>query len=257
MKLTAMMVMHNEAGRYLSEALESLLDFCDSVAILDDGSTDNSAKIVRHHSRIALLESFRSTFYENEGHTRQTLLDFTIMEEQPTHILAIDADEFVADGTAVRKAIEIGNPQGVWGLQMQEVWRAEEDHLQIRIDHHWKPHPVPILFEVPTRRDGNWRISPRALACGREPMTVAKLWARSRVKEPVTEILHFGWACEADRNDRYQRYVTHDSGVYHNNAHLESIMWPEEQVGLMRRAWPATIDKDHVYARTSRGRVPS
>ncbi|MHB1629584.1 MAG: glycosyltransferase, partial [Bacilli bacterium] len=44
-KLTAMMQVRNEAGRYLRMVLDDLSDYVDEIVILDDGSTDNTVEI--------------------------------------------------------------------------------------------------------------------------------------------------------------------------------------------------------------------
>ena len=47
--------------------------------------------------RVAIWWLDGGTFYEHEGRARQKLLTLT-QELEPTDVLAIDADEFVADG---------------------------------------------------------------------------------------------------------------------------------------------------------------
>jgi hypothetical protein len=194
-------------------------------------------------------------FYEHEGRARQAALEWT-MGSAPTHILAIDADEFVAEGHALRGRVE-AHQHGVVSLNMQEVWKADDHGLLIRQDGGWKEHGVACVFHVPpnvhTDRSirRHWRINDRALACGRIP-----IWSTvrgNRGGNPVIgDLLHFGWANEADRDARYQRYVEHDGGVHHAGSHLESIMWPDERVSLTRRPWPALKDRDQILARALR-----
>lgn len=44
-RLTAIMQVRNEAGRYLEQVLEELSEFVDDIVIVDDGSTDNTAQL--------------------------------------------------------------------------------------------------------------------------------------------------------------------------------------------------------------------
>jgi glycosyltransferase involved in cell wall biosynthesis len=261
--LIAMMVVHNEADRYLQPCLRHLLDFCDEIRILDDGSTDEWNQqavwwdgVREHEDRIKVRWQERSTFYEHEGNTRQALLDWT-MEGHPTHILAIDADEFIGDGELLRLMMQDTGTTGVWKLTMTEVWKSDEEWLYVRQDGDWRPRPVGIAFEVPpdhyanrqTRR--HWRMMDRALACGRTPIYTTMVGNRT-VAEPVTPILHFGWACEADRAARYARYVEHDGGAHHASKHLNSIMWGDDQVKTSLMRWPEGLDKTTLLARANR-----
>jgi hypothetical protein len=261
MKLIAMMVVRNEADRYLQPCLRHLLEFCDEIRILDDGSTDewNQQAVWWDgidEERIKVRSQERSTFYEHEGRTRQALLEWA-MEGEPTHMLAIDADEFVGDGKLLRANMEEGSHTGVWKLTMTEVWAAGEDWLYVRQDGDWKPRPIGVAFAVPTDHWTNrqirrhWRMHERALACGRTPLHITMAGNRTTT-EPVTPILHFGWACEADRAARYARYVEHDGGAHHASKHLNSIMWGDEQVQTSLMGWPPALDKELLSRRANR-----
>lgn len=257
MKLIAMMIVRNEADRYLRPCVEHLLNFCDEIRVIDDNSTDHTQELLGSYPGVEVLAQPSSTFYEHEGRTRQKLLEWT-MEGQPTHILAIDADEFVGDGELLRLMMKEGSHTGVWKLTMTEVWAAGEDWLSIRHDGDWSPRPIGIAFSVPTDHWTNrqtrrhWRINDLALACGRTPLLTTAAGNRTTT-EPVTPILHFGWANVSDRQGRYQRYVEHDGGRFHRNKHLDSIMWPDEMVKTNLMRWPEGLDKDLIARRANRG----
>jgi hypothetical protein len=256
MKLIAMMVVRNEADRYLRPCIEHLLDFCDEIRVVDDNSSDHTQELLASYDGVEVMAQGESTFYQHEGRTRQALLEWT-MEGRPTHILAIDADEFIADGKLLRATMEKGSATGVWKLTMTEVWAAGSDWLSVRMDGDWKPRPIGIAFAVPADHWTNrqlrrhWRMHDRALACGRTPLYITMAGNRT-VSDPVTDILHFGWACVADRQERYQRYVVHDGGAHHASKHLLSIMWPDEMVGTKLMAWPPALDKELLAARANR-----
>ena len=235
MKLVASMLVKNELGRYLQAAIGSLREFCDLIAVLDDGSTDRTAEWLDDNTDELMVVKHTESegfFAGHEGRRRNALLDFTL-EQEPDYVLAIDADEFVADGEKVREFVETGQPLGT--LVMQEVWEMSAQSLGIRQDGGWREHPVPILWKVPAQLDNRWRIEDRALACGREPMAVRTL----RKPQPTgTEILHFGWANPETRIERYERYREHDAGQFHNQRHLGSILWTGRRVQLSTRKWP-------------------
>ena len=258
MKIVASLIVHNEAGKFLKPCLESLLTFADEIRAVDDGSTDGSDEMMRDLG-VRVWRNEQSVFYEHEGRARQRLLEWT-MEANPSHIVVVDGDEVVVDGHKIREALEVpveaptmaqrrrGNrshvESGVWSLNMQEVWGADENGLRIRQDGGWKEHPVPIVFAVP-RLDRatlrHWRLPDRALACGRVPTEVAARSNRNHAR-PLTDLLHLGWSCEKDREARYQRYVKHDGGKHHAGSHLQSIMWDNTRVRLSHRQWPASLD---------------
>jgi len=270
-KLVASLIVHNEASKYLKPCIEMLQGFTDEIRAVDDASTDGSHSLMQEMG-VHVLRNDRSMFYEHEGRARQTLLEWT-MEAEPTHILVVDGDELVVGGDGLRTALEApqpfpslrerrqrgrgGYPVTVWRLQMQEIWGATEDHLLIRQDGGWKEHPVPICFAVPHMRHGDrqairhWRIPDRALACGRVPTEVAVASNRS-LNEAAATVLHLGWACEADRYMRHQRYVKHDGGAHHASKHLDSIMWPADKVLLSQRPWPDGVDKQTILERINR-----
>lgn len=273
MKLAASLIVKNELGRYLQPCLDHLLEFCDEIRIVDDGSTDGTLGHVGSawtRGRV-FAAAGSSTFYEHEGRARQALLDYTL-SGNPTHILAIDADEFVSEPIAIRSALNaaataperpVARHQrrrqrftgSAWTLTMEEVWEADEQELRIRHDGGWKPHPVPILWKVPDggvpQADRQWRIQDKALACGREPLAIRHV---ARFAKPAgSMILHFGWARQSEREARYERYVEHDGGNFHARRHLDSIMWTRERVVLRARSWPHALRpfKDEILERVN------
>lgn len=233
--VASMMVGPGEEDRYLPQALEHLGGFCDM---------------------IQMQHAEPDVFYAHEGRARQALLEATLGRD-PTHILAIDCDEFVSAGAAIRRACEAGRGNGVWTLPMEEVWAADERHLWTRQDGGWRAHPVPILYRVPERRDGRWRIMDRALACGREPVYVRQLAAKALPSG--ASVLHFGWANRHERRARYERYEQADGGRFHTSAHLRSILDPDRKVRLRKQPWPPALEpyREALVERANREPVPA
>ena len=238
MILAASVIVRNELQRYLQPCIGALREFCDLVCVVDDGSTDGTYEWLADQYDDQLRPHFipegAGFFAGHEGRRRQALLDWTL-SFKPTHILAIDADEFVADGQAVRAFCERGT-KPVGTLVMQEVWEIEENRLQIRQDGGWRSHPVPILYAVP---EGPLTMMDRALACGREPLEIRRHAGRARATR--TEVLHFGWANPETRQERYDRYAVADGGRFHQSRHLDSILWADARVQLAAREWPAGL----------------
>lgn len=244
MKLVGSLIVRDERSRYLSECIGHLRDFCDLVVVLDDGSTDGTAEWLRDNTDekmvVQYLDSEDGFFAGHEGRKRQKLLELTL-NQLPDWVLSIDADEFVDRPDLVRAYCD--GPRQVGTLDMEEVWKIGQHGLFIRIDGGWRPHAVPCLWSAKLSgyRGRALRIQDRALACGREPEAVRRLFPRAR--PTGSSILHFGWANPAERAARYERYVTADSGKYHQNAHLLSIMWPDIDVQLEDRPFPKMLAK--------------
>jgi hypothetical protein len=208
--------------------------------VLDDASDDGTFEWLADHASDRLLVDTTETpnFYVHEGRKRQRLLDLTL-GQHPSHVLQLDADEFVSDGVRLRNLLEANPSRPVWTLNMQEIWGAR-DQLAVREDGGWRSHPVPVLWQAPSYGpDRKWRIRDRALACGREPVAVLSIAARAR--DTGVDLLHFGWTDEQARQARFDRYVQADNGRFHASRHLESIMWPDECVTVTERPWPAGV----------------
>jgi glycosyltransferase involved in cell wall biosynthesis len=241
LNLVAYMIVRNELDRYLLPCIESLLTYCDEVSVWDDGSSDATEEALRAIERVRYTRSPESRFFAHEGRARQLALNFALTS-RPTHILAIDADEFVEDGAVLRAAMESSTVQ-IWTLNMVEVWKSTKNELLTRQDGGWREHEVPISFKSywgPGVRTPALRIPNRKMACGRVPLQVA----RQRFAAPSgTSILHFGWANEGERAARHHRYVQADGGRYHAGSHLDSIMWPDHRVLLKPRKWSKSLAK--------------
>lgn len=228
MRLVAYMVVAPlETSRYLRLAVESLAGFCDEIRVWADGAPS----VIRGALRGTPADvegTEEGGFWQHEGQVRQRAYEWALRSD-PTYVLAIDADEFVADGLALRRALkEHEAVVEVSALCMQEVWAANPGSLTVRMDGGWSPHPIPIVWKP----QPNWRIPNRAGASGRTPSEVLSRWDRSFCP---TEILHFGWTNVAERVQRYERY-TSTAGFGHNSRHVRSIM--DATVSECHQPWP-------------------
>jgi hypothetical protein len=239
LKLIAAVILKDELSRYLEPCVAHLLEFCDEIRVLDDGSTDGWVETCRgawgkDGKRVVTTRVERATgeAFLNHAAKRNALTQFAL-DGWPTHLLAIDADEFVADGAALRRACE--GPGDQWQLIMEEVWEACDDLLCVREDGGWWSHGVTMLWRPDMSRRAGYRIADVGHATGRTPVGVSGGPA-------VGECLHFGWTNKAERVERYARYAVGDGGRFHAKAHIESIMWPDAQVTCRAREWPAALE---------------
>jgi len=246
MKLIASIIVRNELGRYLGPCVDHLLEFCDEIRVLDEGSTDGWSD-----DRVMCLrnEPRAGDAFVNHAAMRQRLLDFTL-EGAPTHILAIDADEFITDGAQLRKACEDSPSAGAMKVCLQEVWKVSGDELQIRQDGGWVEHDVALVWRPERLRPNQLKITDKGHATGRTPDAVGLL----PTGHTCSALLHLGWSNVGERDGRFARYAVGDAGRFHAKTHIDSIMWPESRIQLSSVEWPAALEpwRPELTARANR-----
>jgi glycosyltransferase involved in cell wall biosynthesis len=232
-KLVVAMPVRNELGRYLELALHSALTFADAVCVLDDGSTDGGFEWMRDdlattEDRFMLRRFDGPAWDEREGDeslTRQALLDLAL-DAEPTHILALDADELVSEALELRRLIGKYPDQAVWALRIVEVW--ERDPCRMRVDGLWRPRWAPICWKVPPpdrRGDPEWQIENKRCACPRHPPAVKAIERQGGARRAKrVDVMHLGWMDPTTRERRASRYDLVDGGDFHNADHLASIL---------------------------------
>lgn len=239
MKLIASMNTRNELGRYLKVTVPRILEVCDELRVQDDHSDDGTFEWLEAQDRVVVKRNAGARWNENEGVLHQQLFDWTLAGE-PTHVLAIDADEYLDDPPALRAALEANPRATTFTLEMVELW--SQDPPLARHDGGWRPHPVGILYRVPAalharlvageRYPGQWLIWGRKMAGGRVPRHVRNLQRKGQAIDTGATIVHLGWSNPDEREARHRRYIELDGGKYHAGAHLDSIAWPDERCDL-------------------------
>ena len=247
MKLVASMIARNEMGRYLKLVIPHLLTFVDEIRIVDDGSDDGTYEWLSGEP-VVLRRNTQSVFDDDEGIARHQCFEWTLAGK-PTHILAIDCDEFVSDGVKLRAAVEDDPDMAVWTLLVCEVWEATPESLWLRTEQTWLPTRSPILYRAPDAVSNVWRIPPRKLASGREPSGVVMEYVAGNKIDLAVDLLHFGWANASERKARYRRYAEGDGGEFHAGSHIESIL--DEDVRLEAVAWPDSLDREWLSVRVN------
>lgn len=125
-----------------------------------------------------------------------------------TWVVCVDADEFFTEDL---KPLAAGMSKS---FKVREVFDVRDGHPMVRIDGYWDRITAP--------RMARW--TPEAefpdlhLGCGSLPEAIAG-GNFELVDHP--QILHFGYAREQDRREKYIRYSTHRG---HNVKHVRSIL---------------------------------
>ncbi|WP_138753796.1 glycosyltransferase [Paenibacillus sinopodophylli] len=224
-KLTAIMQVRNEQGRYLEAVLAELSQFVDDIVIVDDASTDDTHELCRSFDKVVKLIRLDTSLFRTEWQLRQRLWEEAITLE-PDWILSVDADEIYEQRAALAIRELIDQDRYDWvGYRMYDFWGSLTHY---REDEWWtlhKRHTMTLIRYLP----GYHYYYPQwEHHVPRLPITAAALpgiCTEFRIK-------HLGWAgSEEDRRAKYERYKQLDPfGKWGSLAHYESILDPKPRL---------------------------
>lgn len=219
--ITLMMLVRNEAGRYLERVLRHAAQYIDRAVILDDASEDNTVEICRSalNGIPLVMHSNPNPLFHNEIILRKQLWAMAT-KTKPDWILALDADEIFEDA-AINALRELATRPDVdyYAFRLYDMWT--ETHY--REDSYWCAHNWYRPFMVRYLPGFNylWQETPQH--CGRLPYNITELkGATSELR-----VKHLGWMKPADRLSKYHRYKRLDPHArYGLIGQYESILDP-------------------------------
>ncbi|OXM85068.1 glycosyltransferase [Paenibacillus rigui] len=230
-KLTAIMQVHNEANRYLELVLRELSEFVDEIVIVDDASTDDTAKLCRSFAKVKSLVTLHQSRFHQEWELRQFLWELAVLTE-PDWILSVDADELYDAKAKAHMRELINQDRYDWvGFRFYDFWGGTTHY---REDEHWCIHHRHTRSLVRYMRELPCFYPRMAQHVPRLPLSYAALpgfLAELRVK-------HYGWAVsKEERHHKYLRYMERDPegkwgsldqyrSILDENPHL--VEWKEE-----------------------------
>jgi len=227
-KLTAMMIVRNEANRYLKDVLDHLTAFVDYIIILDDASTDETPEICASYQKVILHRNEESLFYQHEARLRARLWELTA-ESGPDWILAVDADEIFEDRiqNEIKSLIDQVDFDGV-EFRMFDFWKSATHY---RVDGFWNPWPrfSLLLARYFPEIEYTWPDLP--FHSGRWP--VFYRGGNFITFQSDIRVKHYGWARGEEHKEKYLAYKAADpEGKYSSREHLESVLAPQNAVKL-------------------------
>ncbi|ACT04475.1 glycosyltransferase [Paenibacillus sp. JDR-2] len=224
-KLTAIMQVRNEAGRYLEAALADLSGFADEIVIVDDGSTDDTPELAASFEKVVKLVRNKDSLFHKEWLLREQLWR-AAEETSPDWLLAVDADEFYEDDAkaAMRQLINQDDYDTV-SFRMYDFWDSVTHY---REDDWWNLHQRPMMTLVRYLPGFHYAYPKRAHHATRLPFTYNALPSL----DTDLRIKHYGWAGSAeDRRAKYDRYMKLDpQGHWGNLGHYASILDPNPRL---------------------------
>ncbi len=164
MKIIALLPVKNEAW-VLPTYISSVLKIADEIIALDDGSTDESATILKNSGAFVLQHDLGSEKVINMSHRRTFLLEKG-RERKGTHFIWLDADETFSINFLDKAKIIFGNLQPGQKLCMRWVhaWKDTENYLNDDSSPFGKIWKDFIVYD-----DGKMKFEERFLSEARTP----------------------------------------------------------------------------------------
>lgn len=200
-KLVTAILARNEASRYLPKVLERCLNFSDKVLLLDDRSTDDTAKLASSMGCDVRGRSvLQAPAWGTEAPARAELWDWASEEAGDGWILVCDADMLFE-----------GNPRELlwtteansWAFILYDLW----NETQYRSDGYWQAHLTPRP----------WLLRPKDVLAGEKPVWngrgihVGHIPLNAQLRCLIAPVdtyywLHYSYSTPADRLSKYQSY---------------------------------------------------
>jgi glycosyltransferase involved in cell wall biosynthesis len=216
MKIVGIMLVRNEANRYLEKVISKVKEACDYLIVLDDASEDNTLEICKLYAD-EIYMSDKPIFKENELHLRKLSWEYATRHcHHDDWIVCLDADEELTQ-TNLREKMELAKEHDLQGLsfKLYDMW----NETQYREDEIWNAHEKPWLRAI--RYDANkkytWKES--KLHCGMFPNNSCERALNAKI-----DILHWGWSKQGDRIKKYKFYKETDTNNDGINEQYESIL---------------------------------
>lgn len=218
-KLTLTMVVRNESGRFLRQVLREHRKYIDEAVIIDDCSTDDTAKICREELQglpLNLVHNPVSKFSNESELRKQQWAE--VVKSKPEWILSLDADElFEARFAEEIHSLLQEDSCDLFCFRLYDFW--DEQHY--REDTYWRSHYSYRPFLMRYREDFNYVWNELPQHCGRLPENIFELphqLSNLRLK-------HLGWSRADLRLDKYLRYMLLDpDGQYGWKEQYHSIL---------------------------------
>ncbi|KWX84302.1 glycosyl transferase family 2 [Paenibacillus riograndensis] len=203
-RLTAMMQVRNESGRYLEQVLEELSSFVDDIVIVDDASTDGTVRLCESFAKVTKLVTLEGSRFNREWELRRTLWELAVSTD-PDWLLSVDADEFYEEEAKREMRRLIDQDVYDWvAFRLYDFWGGTTHY---REDEHWNIHTkhtrtlvryLPQFYYFTPQMDHH---------VPRLPLSYAVLpgfLTELRVK-------HYGWALPPEAlREKYDRYMELD-----------------------------------------------
>jgi len=229
-----------DGERYMDCWISDMLDLCDILCILDDGSTDKTPEIIQKWVK----KSNRLFIHTQKGLSRDGGRDCRVLHNmaaafKPDWIFAPDVDEFVdrEDFTVFRDLTNVYQDDiQAWTFPFFYLWDQED---QYRMDgDYYKCHVIRLYrFDpsmLPPNRASHAQMCPDELD-------------RRRVRTAPVRMVHYGYMDAAERRVKYDFYTGRDKDPIKAGAGVDNYrhIISKEPVLLSypnRQRWRRMVD---------------
>jgi len=200
--ITAMFAIKNEE-KYIHRVLSHVSEYVDSIAILDDASTDLTLEIVKSFPKVKKLYVNQPNIGRHEGRDRNILFKLA-KELNPDWFICLDGDEIFED----RIKDEIYNlceNEYVEGylFRMFHFWRSEKLY---RVDGIWKNQ---LRFKMFRNRNIYNELESKDMKL--HAQTVPKNFTKNKISFSNLRVKHYGYANFSDTVKKYNFYEREDT----------------------------------------------
>jgi len=220
----ALIIVKNEAHRFLDSILAWHSTFIENVFIVDDGSTDETARICNKYAEwVVRRPDDVPSFLEDEAAFRgwawKAVGDCLELKEDDW-LLLLDADEYYMPQWGVQQIGDDARSIGADAIRfkMPEVWFADSmengRHLYVRKDGFWNKNRN--IRMVRYHRNATFKTG--VMGGGSVPSD----YNGCKILDTNDVILHFGYLFPEDRLEKYERYKLIANS--HSQAHIDSIL---------------------------------
>lgn len=217
------MVIKDETERYLQSCILHHRPLVDGIFIFDDQSRDLDRGMLKSWGvdHIRVRDRSCPTFTEDESLFREegwNLFAGAFDLKEGDWVLGLDADEFYV-GIPPRALARAGTLMDYQSIEFMipEIFNLEP--MQERTDGYWGAITGVRMTQY---RPHDQRFPWGGMGCGVFPAYAHQGRKWSHLLEHGAEILHFGYADEADRKEKYVRYTQNQNN--HASRHIQSIM---------------------------------
>jgi glycosyltransferase involved in cell wall biosynthesis len=215
------MIVGNEENRYLEMTIEDLFKrkLVDELVITIDAATDRTEEICRELALkhpITIHSHKQKLFGTAEAKLRERATEYAI-SKNAYGIIPIDADE-IFDEDVNRFAINEWLEKGVaWDFYIAHFWQNQKE---VRLDGLFGKQKNVRLYRVDREKPQDYYSTP--VHCGSAPIYA---YENRRTSDHLFK--HYGYASEADVQEKIKRYGTIDpNGIYESENFYAQFKLP-------------------------------
>lgn len=200
MSCVAAILARNEADRYLSLCLKALQPLCDTILLLDDGSTDGTREMAEAYGAQVRVRG-GDPMWGQESAARAELWAWAAEVAGDDWVLIADADQELNVSQPAWRSMMKSREATCWGIPLYDLW---DSPVQFRSDGHWAAYKVkrPWMFRPSVCPDPVW--NGRGIHCGHAPSNFPFVMG---LAPDEVYWKHYGWMKREDREAKVDRYL--------------------------------------------------